>query len=377
MRGGSGGDLDAARALLPGLRLAPAGRLGGGERTDVERVRAVHADGTAASLVVKQYRSAGEGWVRESAALSVLPAGARGPRLIAEGRAAGGAPPLVIVADEGDGPSVADALLGRDPEAAVAAVIAWAEAVATLHVATRGARAAFRRELDQREGDVHVADAPTAGRIEDAVRLLDRHCGRLGVRVPAGAFDELRSLSSRLDGAGTAALTPADTCPDNNVRTRDGLLLLDFEDAQWRHVAWDVAYLTVPWPSCWCSWRLPEEVSAAAVAAYRRVAATGFPEVAEPEFERQVEAATAGWCMASAGAWLDVALASDPPVSGRGPTPTGRARLLHRLARCAGSAELPATAELARRLLAELRDRWGEIPLAPAPAFRERPRRDQ
>jgi aminoglycoside/choline kinase family phosphotransferase len=348
------------------VRLEPAAQLGSGERTSVERVRALYPDGSTASLVVKQYRAAGEGWVRESAALAVLPAGARGPRLVAEGDA----PPIVILADVGDGPTVADALLGRDPEAAAAAVIAWAEAVAGLHAATRDLRPAFRRELAAREGDVHVADAPTAARIEDAVRLLDRQCGGLGVRVPTGAFDELRELAHRLDGSGTAALTPADTCPDNHVRVGDGLVLLDFEDAQWRHVAWDVAYLCVPWPSCWCSWRLPEPVSAAAVGAYRAIAAAAFPEVAEPAFEREVEAATVGWCMASAGAWLDVALAHDPPVTGRGPTPTGRARLLHRLERAATSPELPAAAELAARLLEELRGRWGDVPLALAPAFR-------
>ena len=373
MRGGADGDLDAARALLPGVRLEPMGPLGGGERTSVERVRALYPDGAAASLVVKQYRSAGEGWVRESAALAVLPAGARGPRLIE----AGDAPPVVILADEGDGPSVADALLGRDPDSAARAVVAWAEAIARLHAATRNVRAAFRGELAAREGDVHVSDAPTAARIEDAVRLLDRQCGGLGVRVPGGAFDELRELAHRLDGSGTAALTPADTCPDNDVLVGDDLVLLDFEDAQWRHVAWDVAYLTVPWPSCWCSWRLPEPVAAAAVSAYRAIAATAFPEVAEPVFERQVEAATVGWCMASAGAWLDVALAHDPPVTGRGPTPTGRARLLHRLERAAASPELPATAELARRLLAGLVERWGAVPLAFAPAFRQRPGRGQ
>ena len=53
------------------------------------------------------------------------------------------------------------------------------------------------------------------------------------------------------------AFTPGDTCPDNDVQVADGLVLIDFEDAQWRHVVWDVAYLTVPFPSCWCSWRLP------------------------------------------------------------------------------------------------------------------------
>jgi hypothetical protein len=35
-----------------------------------------------------------------------------------------------------------------------------------------------------------------------------------------------------------------------NVRRDDEVVLVDFEEAQWRHVAWDVAYLSVPWRSC-------------------------------------------------------------------------------------------------------------------------------
>src|SRR2546429_3760393 len=89
------------------------------------------------------------------------------------------------------------------------------------------------------------------------------------VDVPTHALDELRGLGSRLSCAGPAALTPADACPDNNVRTAGGLVLIDFEGAQWRHIAWDVAYLAVPWPSCWCAWQLPADVAARAVEAYR------------------------------------------------------------------------------------------------------------
>src|SRR4051794_203609 len=304
-----GDGLEAARALLPGVRLEPVARLGGGERTSVERVRAGYAEGPSASLVVKRFHSAGEGWVRESAALAVLPADARGPRLVA----AGGAPPLVITADEGPGASVADALLGDDPGVAEQAVVGWAEALATLHASTRHLRARFRRELSAREGDVHVADNLTAVWLEDTARLLDRQCGLLGVRVPAGAFDELRSLGHRLGGGGTAALSPADTCPDNNVRSVDHVVLLDFEDAQWRHVAWDVAYLRAPWPTCWCAWRMPEHVAAAALTAYRRIAAPAFPEVDDPEFEREVTAAEVAWALATAGTSLDTALRSGAP----------------------------------------------------------------
>jgi hypothetical protein len=360
--------LPAAQALLPDVRLQHPVRIGGGERTSVDRVRAVHAQERGpTTLVVKHYHSAGEGWVRESAALAVVPADAPTPRLVASG----GAPPTVIMTDAGEGASVADALLGDDPGAAARAVVEWADALARLHCATRGLRAQFRRELAVREGDVHVADSPTAARLEDVVRLLDRQCAGLGVRVPAGAFDELRGLAKLLSDSGTAALSPADTCPDNNVRVPGGVVLLDFEDAQWRHVAWDVAYLRVPWPSCWCAWRLPDAVSREAVAAYRRVAGASFPEVLTGDFDAQLEAAELGWALATAGMSLDNALAADPMPHTRRPTPTRRARIQHRLDRAGAVMVLPAAAELARRLATELRKRWGEVPLAYARAFAE------
>ncbi len=361
-----GDGLSGARELLPGVRLEVVDTLRGGERTTTQRVRATHPDGTVRSLIVKRYHSAGEGWVREASALSVLPVGVPGPRVVASGSL----PPIVITEDLGPRSSVADALLGTDPQAAAAAVVDWAEAVATLHVGTRDSRPAFRAALAERQGELPVADSLVAVGLEDAVRVLDRECGALGVRVPAGAFDEFRGLAKRLGGSGPAALSPADTCPDNNVRTPDGLVLIDFEAAHWRHVAWDVAYLRAPWPTCWCSWRLPGDVADAAVAAYRRVAAAGFPEVAEPDFERQISAAAVGWALVSTGLFIDNALGSDPPLNPDRPTPTRRAMIMHRLRAAAGSPELPAVAELAGRLAAELQGRWGDVPLAYARAFR-------
>src|SRR5439155_252120 len=155
-------------AMLPGTELEILDVLGGSQRSVVCRVRV--GSGT---LILKEYRQPGDGWVRESAALSVMPRGAPAPRLVAE-RAT---PSAVAMSDAGPGGSVADALLG------------------------------------------------------------------------------------------------------------DGLVPIDFEGAEWRHVAWDVAYLTVPWPSCWCSWRIPRSVAEQATHAYRgqdgRLAGTG--DVPQPD----------------------------------------------------------------------------------------------
>jgi hypothetical protein len=288
------------------------------------------------------------------------------PRVVAEQSA----PPVLILSDLGAGPSVADALLGRDPAVAERAVCTWAGAMARLHAATIGLRAEFRAALDERTGDLPVRDAQIGTDIEDAVRALDRACTTLEVRVPDGAIDELRGLAKRLGGSGLAALTPADACPDNNVLTADGLALLDFEGAQWRHVAWDVAYLLAPWPTCWCSWRMPEEVGERALQAYRDAAAAAVPAVRDATFVQDVRAAAVGWALITTTWFLDNALGSDPALNPDKPTPTRRAMISHRLAAAARSDVLPALAGLAGGLAGALRERWGDVPLAFAPAFR-------
>lgn len=357
-------DLDPVRQLLPHVRLHPLEALRAGERSDVRRVEACWPDATPTTLIVKRLYDLDESWVRETAALSVLPPG-EASALVASGTD----PPLVVTEDLGGGPSVADALLGDDQDVAWRAVRQWAVAVGRLHAATASLREAFEQQLHQRSPEVRVPPSRVSRELDDAARVLDGHCAALGVPVPTGALDELRELRHLLGSDGTAALTPADTCPDNNVRVGDRVVLTDFEGAQWRHVAWDVAYLFVPWPSCWCAWSIPDELARQAFADYRAAAAPGLPAVADDLFEREVRAATAGWALTSTTWYLDSALGEDPPVNPQRPAPTRRAMVLRRLALAAASDALPALAELAAELGGELDRRWGDVPLETARAF--------
>ena len=344
--------LDRLRGLLPGEPLEDLGLLTGSNRSRVRRVR-----GRTRSLIVKEFTTADEGWVRESAALTVLPTSVRAPRLVA----ADGRPPIVVMTDAGAGPSVAGALLGTDPGAAADAVVAWAATIGELHRETAGSRAAFRAALDDRAGDLPVAESTMPAFLAEAATVIASSAGELGVAVPDGALDELRTLDDRL---GVAALTPSDACPDNNVFTGDGLVLIDFEGAQWRPVAWDVAYLTVPWPSCWCSWRIPASVTERALRAY--VAA--FPGCGAG-LRDEVDLAATGWAFLSASWFLPRALPDDPPSAQPDrPRPSLRAITRHRFGQAAssGGSALP---ELAGRLYDALTDRWGDMPLPYARAF--------
>jgi len=162
------------------------------------------------------------------------------------------------------------------------------------------------------------------------------------------------------------------------VRTPDGYLLIDFEEAEWRPVAWDVAYLTVPWPSCWCCFTLPAEVTRQALDRYRSVAAGRLPYLGTPAFDHDVALAAAGWAMVSSSWFLGRAAGEDPrfdseiaEIDEAGESPTRRAVIAHRLATAQRTEGLPALASLAGRLRAALIKRWGgESPLRHAPAFR-------
>ncbi|HEY7010393.1 MAG TPA: hypothetical protein VH395_15695 [Jatrophihabitantaceae bacterium] len=356
--------LDDARALLPGVRLDHPHTLRSGDRAEVRRAHARRRDAPDTTVIVKTFADSGESWAREVAALSCIPDGAPSARLIA----AGARPPIAVMTDAGDGPSVAQALLGDDPAAATEAVLEWAAAIGTLHRATLGVRDAFRTALRARSGELMLGESRMSLMVDEAAAALDELCLRLDVRVPSGALAELRALPRRLGGE-VGALSPHDACPDNNTRTAQGLVLVDFEGAQWRHVAWDVAYLTVPWPSCWCSWRMPADVVERAVERYRATVEAELPYVRTARFRDDVTAAGVAWTFVSAARSLPSALGDAPPRDPQRPAPSRRALILHRLRQARGCEQLPALAGLAAALRADLVARWGDVPLGLAPAF--------
>lgn len=322
-------------------------------------------DGGPDTVVVKVFAGGGEGWLREAAALSLLNGrGAAVPALLA----AVDRPPLVVTADLGSGLNLADALLGADPSAAAGALEAWADALASVHAATAGDGAGYAAALAVHAGDFPADLDTTEDMLGTAAATLERQLPALGVTPTPAALTELRTAADVM-GTDALALSPTDTCPDNNVTTPAGLVLLDFEGAVVRHVAWDAAYLQVPWPSCWCAWRLPAEVSAAALARWRTAVAPSLPA----GFDEALCVATVAWAFVSTSWFLDRALADDPPPEDprlHGLAPTRRAMIAHRLDGVLScDPVLPALGELASELLGVTRARWGDVQLALAPAF--------
>jgi hypothetical protein len=354
--------------------------LDGSPRTYVVRARTEGRADLPTTVVVKVHAEATTSGseVREPAALGLLTAAGWGltPRLLA----VADDPPLVVMEDLGAGlPDLAGALLGTDRALAERLVLAWADAVAHLHARTSGwtddLGAALTANADRLgRGTPATNGMPDA--LELAATTLAEELPGLGVEPTAEALDVLRQLDGLLGGGAACwALSPSDACPDNNLVTDRGMLLLDFEGAQVRHVAWDAAYLTVPWPSCWCSWRLPDDVAGRALGHWRNGLAAVAPHVTSTDFEADLAVAEMGWALMSTSWFLETAMReaderlAPPPDA---VTPSKPATLQHRLSLAAATSEprLAPLRDLAAEVHAAALARWGDVSLPLAPAFR-------
>lgn len=371
----------AGEAMGPHVRVVLHDRLPGSERAFV--VRATASDGSGErGVVLKLALKAGESGVREVAALRLLRrSGAPGvvPLL-----GVGEELPVLVLGDLGTGPTLADRLLGTDAGAATGALVDWASAVGRLQAHTADAAEAYMRALTEGSPQGAPAVDDSLGAIEEAVVVLQRELPRLGAHFHGAAVEELRAIGARLARPeAPRGLVPGDTCPDNAVLaerrmvgTPDGVSLLDFEGASHRHVAYEAAYLAMPWPSCWCSWRLPDDATAAALAAWRDAVAPAMPDgYTDEDLDADLDAAVLAWTAVSVSWLLPSALEDDPgPRDPRraGQVPSRRALLQHRsqVAASRAGATWPALARWAEELHDRATAAWGARPLALAPAYR-------
>ncbi|HEV8557037.1 MAG TPA: hypothetical protein VGR06_11655 [Actinophytocola sp.] len=338
--------------------------LGGGFRCTVLRCRT----GAGGTVVVKIFDDRPD-------ALACFTAEAAGLQLVGHGPemlAADLATPLLVLSDLGSAPSLADLLLGGSAAEARAGLLAWATAygrLATAAVGRQSELAALRARYDR--GVPAWDDGDFLGEwITGLPPVLDR----LGVTAPAGLAAALATLRSVRDPERFPVFSPGDICPDNNLITPDGMRLLDFEGAGYRSVFLDAAYITMPFASCWCVFRLPSRLMAELESTYRGHVVACHPHLADDDlWHAGVRHAMAAWTLGvSANLGWSAATADKPMHPRRKPVPTRRQLLRHRWSTLAGTleaaGELLAVAELARRLLAATTS-WHVEPLPTYPAF--------
>lgn len=270
---------------------------------------------------------------------------------------------IIVMTDVGRGRSLADALLGDDRAEAIEFLDRYVDSMAELHRVTWGI-ASGPAELRHDRVDSHFA---LYSRAMDRMRSNESLGDEALVK---SALVEVERLAELTTPSRPTVFTFGDMCPGNQVMTPGGFRFFDLEASGFMHPALDVAYLTIPFPTCWCAWELPEEVKARALSRYMEA-------VPQPELvEERIPEAEVFWTVAVVLAGLLVGDA--PAIPPDLVAPDYREVIAHRLERSRAIPEIregfPAFSELLDSLSSSLRVRWGEIPpLRLAPAFRQRP----
>jgi hypothetical protein len=364
------------------VRLTDPEDLGGAARSVVLRVRVTENPfSLPRTLVLKRNIATvvdGESdpFAHEAASCRLLtavqPADPVGPELIAHDPNER----LLVMEDLGRAATLAEKLLGADSRSAERGLLAWARSLGRLHAVTAGREADFgalMRRLGTRTW--HDPIAPDAR--QALAELPDLLAAELGVVTSRQAAERAHATAQLLGGPGFRAFSPSDLCPDNNLVTNHGVRFLDFEWGCIRDVTLDVAYVRVPFPSCWCTFSLPSGMAEAMLAAWRAEVVDVWPALAEDDvlLPRLTEAQLlwtwlSTWWLMPRGREPDRPIGHDERISPR----RGRA-LVDRWERLAAdcAATEPALAEHASAVASALRDRFGvPTPALPLfPAFRQ------
>jgi len=364
----------AAGSAALGRELSEPAKLTGSERSVVVRC----ADKDVGTVVVKTYPRDGDGttsFALEAAGLAVSAGTGLAPRLLA----ASCEDLTVVMSDLGSGRSLADMLLGDSAVKARQALLDWAKACGELSAATTP-RAQEFETLKSRylAGRMEVSWVERIGRsvLEAGDRLArltaDRPGGMDAVTIPPGLPAELDRVADAIFAHPFPVLSPGDICPDNNLITGAGVQFLDFESATVYSAFLDAAYLRMPFSTCWCVFRLPADLAAVAESVYRDQVTRIHPELADDAIWLPgVRRAVATWTLWTMSWLLPRVLAGDEPMAPGFVSPRRRQLLRHRwqvlAAELDGAGDLPAVAELCRRLVSAT-ERWqaAELPLYPA-----------
>lgn len=308
------------------------------------------------TVIAKHYLDdSTDGRWRELAALRTLGDTDSAPHLLAA------SDDVAILEDLGEHPHLASWLLADDADLGAEKLHAWARALGTFHRDGLAAADAFEHEFRSHTGS--SSDYMTE-QLEESAHEWAQLAGRLGVELH-GDFEELAQVPRRFR---TPLLTvsPGDACPDNNVDVSDTVRLIDLEFASVRHAAWDVAYLVVPWPTCWCAWTLPDPTVGDALTAW--CTGAGVPESAD--LVHDLELAAHAWHWLSAGWLLTGLLAQTYGARPDRPSPRAQDRIARSLEVLAASEVFPDLTDDATELLLGLRRIYDVEPLPPMPAFR-------
>lgn len=186
---------------------------------------------------------------------------------------------MFVMEDLGDGAQLDHLLLGNDAQAAETGLLEYAEVHGRLHALSMGRQEEYRRI---REALGPATPSAIHASYDWLFPTLHSMAEQLGVPLQPGVDEELTRLAATLSEPGPFhVFIQADAAPDNCIRHDGHLRLLDFEGARYAHALLEGVYCRMPFPTCWCVYRIPEAIMQRAENAYRTELARACPAASD------------------------------------------------------------------------------------------------
>ncbi|GCE25730.1 hypothetical protein KDA_12140 [Dictyobacter alpinus] len=265
------------------IRLGAGEDLGGSQRSKVYRCPVIEGQDVLSSSVIIKQASQPDGtpltdihplflneWASLQFVQALTPDEPLAPKFYAGDRNLG----MFIMEDLGSGTELTHALLGNDPAQARLALLDYAGIHGHLHALSNGKQ------------DTHKALRTALGSEDPSPyfnyqwlpQTMEKILTTLNVTPAVGLEHELAMLQTALTNPGPfLVFIQSDACPDNVLQTQTGMRMVDFEGGMYAHALLEGAYGRVPFPTCRCLYRIPEDITAEMEIRYRQELGRGCP----------------------------------------------------------------------------------------------------
>lgn len=209
---------------------------------------------------------------------------------------------MFVMEDLGDGARLDHLLLGNNAQAAEAGLLEYAALHGRLHALSIGRQEEYRRIREALGPDNPSAIHASYDWLFPTLRSMAE---QLGVPLHPGVDEELTNLAATLSEPGPFyTFKQTDAAPDNCLWHDGHLRLIDFEGARYAHALLEGVYCRMPFPTCWCVYRIPEAIMQRAENAYRAELARTCPAASDDTLFYHGIAETCIYWSLSFHAWM-------------------------------------------------------------------------
>lgn len=227
---------------------------------------------------------------------------ARAPRLIAADLQRN----VVVMEDLGEHDSLFEPLQRTDSDVAAQAMLSFTRGMARLHGSSAG-----KEELFARCVDGGVTRCTPVSPFEKGVQQCSEFARTAGLNVPRSVDEAAASVLEYFAGSQECMIfSPGDVGPGNQFILDEGLAVFDFEYACYRHLAVELANITLSFPMAWTASELPAGLVDELTETYFANAGE-FGRLPAQERRRLRDFGEVWWTFASIGADLGNALQED------------------------------------------------------------------